>query len=123
MKLEPTSRGFLKGKFKDGNGVDCSIQESSSAEQACVWLGCDDIGLKKFVPYEGWSDVALEQNAPDGIVHIANTRMHLTQEQAAALVPMLAHFAAYGSLPQWVEKTGDRELDDLIASGGIQNAP
>jgi hypothetical protein len=123
MKIEPTSRGFLRGEFKDRNGVSCSLQESSSADGACIWLGCNDIGLKRFEPGKGWSDVALEYDAPDGIVHIANTRMHLSQEQVAELLPALAHFAAYGSLPEWVQKTGDRELDDLIASGGIADAP
>jgi hypothetical protein len=123
MKLEPTSRGFLRGEFKDRNGVACSLQESSSAEEACIWFGCNDIGLQRFEPGKGWSDVALEQNAPDGIVHIANTRMHLSQEQVAEMLPALAHFAAFGSLPRWVESTGDRELDDVIASGGIADAP
>lgn len=118
MKIEPTNRGFLKGKFKDRNGVECSIQESSSAEATCIWLGANAIGLKKFIPGEGWSDVPLE-NEPMGINHVANTRMHLTQENVAELLPLLAHFAAYGSLPTWVESTGDRALDDLVASGGI----
>lgn len=124
MKLEPTERGFLRGNFEDRNGVSCSLQESSLATEACIWLGCNDIGLMKFTPYgnPSWQAVELQMDF-DGIHHSANTRMHLTQTQVAELLPALAHFAAYGSLPRWVESTGDRELDDVIASGGIADAP
>lgn len=96
-----TDRGFLRGEFTDRNGVSCSLQESSIAdEEGCIWLGCNDIGLKKFEPGKGWSDVELQNDAPYGIVHQANTRMHLTQTMVAELLPALAYFAAHGTLPK-----------------------
>jgi hypothetical protein len=69
ITLEPTARGFMGGAFKDRYRQECSIQESSLAEEACIWLGVDKSG-----------------------------RMHLTQEMAAALIPLLQQFVATGEL-------------------------
>ncbi len=70
MELAPANdRGFLKGKFKDLYGYDCSIQKSSLATQDCIWLGCK------------------------------GNRMHLTQDMAAELIPLLQHFVETGDLP------------------------
>ena len=38
MKITLTSRGFRIASFKDANGEDCSIQESSSVLPR-LWLG------------------------------------------------------------------------------------
>ena len=89
--LDTTGRGFAIYKFSDAYATRCSLQKSSSADQDCIWLGCDDIEPKRLVPGMGWVDVPSE-----GM--IANTRMHLTQEQVADLLPMLSHFAATGEL-------------------------
>lgn len=98
--MKKTERGFHIMNFEDANGVGCSLQESSAiGEEGLVWLGCNDIGLKRFVPNEGWSDVPLE-NSPHGISHLANTRMHLTQMQVRELLPYLQHFAEFGLLPE-----------------------
>ena len=71
MELAPANdRGFLKGKFKDRYGEDCSIQKSSLATEDCIWLGCDH-----------------------------ETRMHLTQTMVADLLPLLQHFVETGELP------------------------
>ena len=99
MDFTAANRGFLVAEFTDQNGVKCSLQESSLATEACVWLGCNEIGLKKFIPYKGWENVELEQNDPHGVTHIANTRMHLTQEMVRNLLPALQHFAETGELP------------------------
>jgi hypothetical protein len=74
------------------------LQESSLATEACVWLGCKEIGLKRFTPGLGWEDVPLEQN-PNGVYHNANTRMHLTQAMVRQLLPALQYFADHGELP------------------------
>lgn len=104
MKTETTNRGFGLIHFTDANDVACSLQESSAArEEGLIWLGCDEIGLKKFVPYKGWSDVELENDAPNGVVHTANTRMHLTQSQVRGLLPALQYFAEHGVLPKEME--------------------
>jgi len=94
-----TERGFDRMEFKDRNGVDCSLQKSSLATEDCIWLGCNEIGLKRFAPGAGgWTDVPLEQNGPYGVVHSANTRMHLSREQVAAMLPALQRFVETGEL-------------------------
>lgn len=96
-----TNRGFRIDRFTDANGVACSAQVCSAArDEALLWLGCSEIGLKRFTPHRGWEDVELEQDmARGGVGHVANTRMHLTQSQVRALLPALQHFAETGDLP------------------------
>jgi len=51
MKFEEfNDRGFLSGKFEDANGEKCSLQESSSAMQRCIWLGMDKVVPMLFTP-------------------------------------------------------------------------
>lgn len=97
--MEKTPRGFDRYEFTDRNNVECSLQKSSIAFEDCIWLGCNDIGLKKFDPMAGgWIDVTLEQSGSGGISHLANTRMHLTQEDAAKLIPILQLFVDTGEI-------------------------
>ncbi len=95
MDFEFTNRGFGIAKFKDRNGVKCSLQESSIATESCIWLGCDEHGAVQFTPYAkpSWKLYPI----PDDVN--INTRMHLTQEQVAELLPALIHFAEHGELP------------------------
>lgn len=44
MEFTATNRGFHVAEFADHNGVKCSLQESSLATEACIWLGCNEIG-------------------------------------------------------------------------------
>lgn len=109
MRMRETERGFRIGEFTDANGVPCSIQESSRVtgeDGAYLWLGCNEVGLKRFDPGRGWSDVELPGG--DGVSYNANTRMHLTQKMAGDLLPALRHFADHGDLPGDV---GKRVLD------------
>lgn len=76
LEIKSTERGFQRGEFVDLYGSECSIQESSIATQSCLWLGVD----KDF--------------NNDRTSH----RMHLTQEMAADLIPLLQHFVEHGSL-------------------------
>jgi hypothetical protein len=80
IALSPANdRGFLKGRFKDRYGVDCSIQKSSLATEDCIWLGCDKIMVGELgQPYKN--------------------RMHLTQGMVADLIPILQHFVETGEL-------------------------
>jgi hypothetical protein len=97
--MDKTSRGFDRMKFADRNGVACSLQKSSLAFEDCIWLGCNEIGLKRFTPNgAGWEDIPLENDGPYGVTHMANTRMHLSREQVAALLPHLQKFAETGEL-------------------------
>lgn len=104
-----TDRGFRIKHFLDSYGLRCSVQKSSLATEDAIWLGIDDpeprimardavkLGrddlLKPDEPVEGWVPFPI----PDE-VHIT-TRMHLTQEQAKALLPYLQHFVETGDLP------------------------
>jgi hypothetical protein len=100
IEWEDTQRGFGRGEFTDRYGARCSIQESSLAgEEAHIWFGANEIGLKRFEPGKGWSDVPLENDGPGGINHTANTRMHLSQTMVRALLPVLQYFAETGRLP------------------------
>ena len=93
MKLEQTNRGFDLVKFKDRNGVECSLQKSSIATEDCIWLGCNDASPQVLIPGQGWQPVSL----PSGDV-IANTRMHLNQKQVKEILPYLQKFAETGEL-------------------------
>lgn len=98
MEWGTTGRGFDIVKFTDRYGVECSLQKSSLATEDCVWLGCDDIGLKHFAPGEGWKDIDTTYNPLSSEGYIANTRMHLTREQVREILPYLQHFAETGEL-------------------------
>lgn len=101
MDFDKTQRGFARGEFTDAYGVKCSLQESSiAADEGHIWLGANDIGLKKFVPGDGWSDVVLQNDPPYGVCHSANTRMHLSQSMVRELLPALQYFAETGELPR-----------------------
>jgi len=86
LDLIPAERGFQRANFLDLNGQECSIQESSLATENAIWLGCDT-----------------------GLHHQGEclARMHLNQEQVAALLPLLASFVQHGHLPQADGQIGD----------------
>ncbi len=88
-----TARGFRYIEFTEANGARCSLQKSSSAMEDKVWLGCNEIGLKRLIPGQGWVDVPLEG---EGV--IANNRMHLTRAMVRKLLPALKRFADTGEL-------------------------
>lgn len=82
MDIQPANdRGFYRGNFKDRNGDDCSIQESSLATEPCIWLGLNHETIHHVT------------GQPCG------ARMHLTRALAAELIPLLEHFVATGQLP------------------------
>ncbi len=103
MITTTTPRGFALIQFEDRYGHACSLQESSLATERAIWLGIDDpdpkvmaihavgVGVETtettgWVPYPLPSAVSL------------NTRMHLTREQVASLLPALQHFVDTGDL-------------------------
>lgn len=96
IELKPTSRGFNRGDFKDRYGHSCSIQMSSLATEACIWLGLNNPDLQdgRGMPSEGWKEFKL----PEGVLGFS--RMHLTQAHVKALLPLLQHFAETGELPE-----------------------
>jgi len=74
-----TDRGFARGEFKDHYNNSCSIQKSSLASEDCIWLGADDITTA-----HGCGPL--------------NTRMHLTRQMVADLLPFLQWFVDTGEL-------------------------
>ena len=76
MDFKVTDRGFRWLEFKDHYGSECAIYESSLATEDCIWLG----NLK--------CSNGEESHA-----------MHLTQDMAASLIPLLQHFVETGVLP------------------------
>ena len=92
MKLEQTNRGFALVKFKDRNGVECSLQKSSIATEDCIWLGCNDANPQTLIPGIGWQPVQMPRE------YIANTRMHLTRDQVSQLLPYLQEFILSGEI-------------------------
>lgn len=99
MKKGKTNRGFIVIKFKDANGIECSIQKSSSALSDKIWLGANKIGLQEFRTGEGWKD-RNEFDDDHSIEHhfIANNRMHLTRKQVKKLLPILQKFVETGEI-------------------------
>lgn len=101
LEFEETSRGFDIASFKDRSGDVCSLQMSSIATEACVWLGVDNPKVYQ----EGWMpeyparmrDLPAEIREELKIVMVAG-RMHLTQDMVKALLPSLQHFAETGEL-------------------------
>ena len=110
INLSPTQRGFLRGEFTDRYGAKCSIQQSSLATEGAIWLGVNDPDLKimaRDAVAIGRDDLLndgperlngrVAYPVPDTV--LATTRMHLTQEQVAELLPLLIYFAENGELP------------------------
>lgn len=77
ITYEKTGRGFGRGEFRDWNGDECSIQESSIATENLIWLG---------------------QNKRTHHMGDCLARMHLTRDMARALAIELMRFADTGSL-------------------------
>jgi hypothetical protein len=103
IKRTKTQRGFCLGEFRDLYDAQCSIQESSLADVNAIWIGIDNPDPKilasrasefgiKTKKTTGWIDFPVHQDV------LINTRMHLSQEQVAELIPILQHFVDSGNL-------------------------
>lgn len=91
LKIEQTSRGFNRANFVDKYGIVCSLQESSAADEPCIWLGCNEPNPKQ-LRYGGWRDYELPKDVE------CTTRMHLTREHVKALLPHLIKFVETGEI-------------------------
>lgn len=103
IKLEPNHRGFPTATFNDRYGSRCSIQKSSIATEDCIWFGVDDASpqimasdaQKMGMPTSsnnGWVPFPIPKEV------LLTTRMHLTREQVADLLPLLQKFVETGEL-------------------------
>ena len=98
-----TNRGFAIKEFVDLYGSKCSIQKSSLASQDAIWLGVDDANPQilastakelGFITDQktGWIDFPIPKQVS------MTTRMHLSREQARALIPLLQKFVDTGEI-------------------------
>lgn len=98
-----TSRGFDLFVFEDLNSKVCSLQKSSVMGVEAIWLGISRAEPKILASQAGmfgvrtsqttgWVDLSLPREVEIG------TRMHLTQDQVAELLPILQRFVETGEL-------------------------
>lgn len=103
MNNSKTSRGFRIAEFEDTYGNKCSLQESSSAMEAKIWLGVNEANPQIMVSEAkkhglepegdcGWMKYPVPKEV------LMNTRMHLNQKQVRELLPYLQKFADTGEL-------------------------
>lgn len=103
MEAKYTQRGFKYYEFKDDNGMNCTLQKSSSIEDK-IYFGAD-AEIKEFYPIpretdESWftiEDLTPLRHRPQNEIHVFS-RMHLTQEQVAELIPILQKFVKTGEI-------------------------
>lgn len=88
---ENNVRGFKVLEFKDWYDRSCSIQNSSSAEKECIWLGISQAN-PKIMTSTGWVDYPIHDDV------FIPTRMHLTREQVKDLIPILQKFVDEGEI-------------------------
>lgn len=105
MEIGKTERGFRHGKFKDLAGNECSIQDSSLATQAAIWLGVDDaqprcsnkVSPKKQLEFVEWhKQYKQDEEGFHGV--LTHTRVHLNQDMAANLCNTLRMFCEPGNI-------------------------
>ncbi len=98
-----TNRGFTNLEFKDYYGVECSIQQSSLATDDAIWIGVDDANPQIMASQA--KEAGVETTETTGWVKypvpkdvLMHTRMHLTREQVAEMLPYLQEFVETGEL-------------------------
>lgn len=103
VEMGCTDRGFPRGQFADFYGNQCSIQKSSLATADAIWLGVDDANPK--VLHGDAKMLGIATDATCGWVPYPipeavslTTRMHLSREQVAQLLPILERFVATGEI-------------------------
>ena len=97
MEIEQTHRGFPLCEFVDYNDNLCSLQKSSLATDDAIWLGVNDadpkiLASKTAAGGTGWVCYPIPEDVS------LTTRMHLTREQVAELLPHLTRFVETGEI-------------------------
>jgi len=92
--MKKTNRGFSKLEFTDSYGEKCSLQQSSSAIQHRIWLGVDEPRLTIFED-ENLGKYIQTKLPKTFMVH---SRMHLSRNQVAELLPHLQKFVETGEI-------------------------
>lgn len=103
MEINKTPRGFSVGKFTDFYGHQCSLQKSSLATEDCIWLGIDDACPQIMASQAAQFGIKTDQKTGwiaypiPADVHLS-TRMHLSREQVAMLLPVMQKFVETGDI-------------------------
>jgi hypothetical protein len=97
MNIAKTARGFDLVEFRDHYGASCSLQKSSLATDDAIWFGVDNADPKILASKvqedgTGWIKYLIPEDVS------LNTRMHLTREQVAELLPHLQKFVETGEI-------------------------
>jgi len=103
MNASKTERGFVTIEFLDRYGDACIIQKSSLATEDAIWFGIQDAcpqimaseALAVGVDTDettGWVPYPIPKNV------LLTTRMHLTRELVAELMPILQRFVDTGEV-------------------------
>uniref|UniRef100_A0A6M3M2E1 Uncharacterized protein n=1 Tax=viral metagenome TaxID=1070528 RepID=A0A6M3M2E1_9ZZZZ len=100
MENSKTKRGFDISEFTDSYGEKCSLQKSSSATENKIWLGIDNPKLTVFENEKMGKYLVTEMPKH----FLVNSRMHLTREQVAELLPYLKRFVETGDLRRYKHK-------------------
>lgn len=93
MRINYTQRGFGRIDFQDANEHECSIQESSAATEAKLWLGINNVEV---IDYAGTPRVIDLSELGTRVQALG--RMHLTQDLVRDMLPLLHCFAETGEL-------------------------
>lgn len=80
MRVKKTSRGFQLIEFKDLYGEACSIQQSSLADKAALWLGAEHETIHKVTGEK------------------CGARMHIDRKLAKQLIAILHKWVQTGRL-------------------------
>lgn len=103
MKLEHNQRGFPLIRFKDNYDHQCSIQVSSLATEQAIWIGIDDANPQVMARVARYFGIETDQTTgwvpfplPSDV--LLATRMHLTRDEVAELLPILKRFVETGEL-------------------------
>ena len=105
MQLTPnvTDRGFALVEFSDLYGVRCSLQLSSLCAPEAIWIGVDDANPQIMASQAAAYGVVTQETVgwvpypvPEQVS--LTTRMHLSREQLAVLLPVLQRFVATGKV-------------------------
>ncbi|WP_312596372.1 hypothetical protein [Stutzerimonas nitrititolerans] len=112
LKIGVTERGFPRIEFQDLYNVACSLQLSSLAEQRAIWFGVDN-PHPRVLGEGGWTNVELPEGA------VIASRMHLSRDQAKALMKYLHAFVETGDIlgkPQPVSPGGQQLYAEIKKS-------
>ncbi|MFJ2970748.1 hypothetical protein [Pseudomonas fulva] len=105
MEIVPstTGRGFALLEFYDLYGARCNVQMSSLVEPEAIWLGVESAEPQIMASQAAAFGVQTNETVgwvpypiPDQV--LLTTRMHLSRQQVAALLPVLQRFADTGEV-------------------------